>query len=131
MLIRLTRKVLLKLWVAHLRTSNKCNLSRNNPLRLKYVTVQPVVLNVDLWLDFTAAARNEDLVHSIDYAQLADHLQAFIKESRFQLVETLVLETAKFILDHYPKALTTQVSVCKPNAIPQSKGAMASIKVSR
>ena len=93
--------------------------------------VQPVILNVNLWLDFTAAARNDDLAHSIDYAQLAEHLQAFIKENRFQLVETLVLETAKFILDHYPKTQTAQVSVCKPNAIPQSKGAMASIKVTR
>ena len=90
-----------------------------------------MVLNVDIWLDFTLAARNDDLVHSIDYAQLAEHLQKFIKDSKFQLVETLVLETAKFILDHYPKTQAAQVSVFKPSAIPQSKGAMASIRVTR
>ena len=32
--------------------------------------VQPVVLNISVWLDFTLAARNEDLAHSIDYVQL-------------------------------------------------------------
>ena len=89
------------------------------------------MLNVELWLDFNAAARNDDLAHSIDYAQLAEDLQAFIKNSQFQLVETLVLETAKFILDHYPKTQAAQVSVCKPNAIPQSKGTEACIKVTR
>ena len=65
---------------------------------------QPVVLNVSVWLDFSLAARNDDLVHSIDYAQLSQDLQEFIRMSRFQLEETLVLETAKHILANYPKA---------------------------
>ena len=93
--------------------------------------VQPIILNVDLELDFTEAARNDDLIHSIDYAYLAEQLQHFITDRKFQLVETLVLETAEFILGHYPKAQAAQVSVCKPNAIPQSKGAEACIKVAR
>ena len=46
---------------------------------------QPVVLNVSVWLDFSLAARNDDLVHSIDYAQLSQDLQEFIRMSQFQL----------------------------------------------
>ena len=92
---------------------------------------QPVVLNVSIWLDFTQAARNDDLVHSIDYAQLAENLKGFIQGAKFQLEETLVLETAKYILGNYPKAQAAEVSVSKPNAIPDCAGAASSIRVRR
>ena len=93
--------------------------------------VQPVVINISVWLDFTLAARNEDLAHSIDYVQLADDVQDFVCKSAFQLEETLVLETAKYILNRYPKTIAAEVSVRKPLAIPQSAGAESSIKISR
>ena len=48
---------------------------------------QPVVMNISVWLDFTLAARNEDLAHSIDYVQLADDVQDFVCKSRFHLAE--------------------------------------------
>lgn len=92
---------------------------------------QPIVLNVSIWVDFVQAARNEDLAHSIDYAQLAEDLQRFIRHSCFQLEETLVVETAKYILQHHPKALMAEVSVSKPNAIPNCKGAESSIRIRR
>ena len=90
---------------------------------------QPIVLNVSIWLDFTLAARNEDLAHSIDYAQLAEDLKGFIRLSCFQLEETLVVETAKYILEHYPKAEAAEVSVSKPMAIPNCRGAVSTVKV--
>ena len=92
---------------------------------------QPVVLNVSLWLDFALAARNEDLAHSIDYAQLADDLIQFIRLSQFQLEETLVMETGKHILDNYPKAQMVEVSVSKPCAIPNCAGAESTIRIRR
>ena len=92
---------------------------------------QPIVLNVTLWLDFAQAARNEDLAHSIDYAQLAEDLQGFIRHSQFQLEETLVFETAKHILNNYPKALMAEVTVRKPQAIPNCAGAESSIRIKR
>lgn len=94
-------------------------------------TEQPVILNASIWLDFTLAARNEDLVHSIDYAQLSEDLQGFIRRSQFQLEETLVLETAKHILANYPKAMMAEVSICKPQAIPNCAGAESTIRVRR
>lgn len=92
---------------------------------------QPVVLNASVWLDFTPAARNDDLVHSIDYAQLAQNLKEFIRNAKFQLEETLVLETARFILKNYPKAQAAEVSVSKPKAIPGCAGAESSVLVRR
>lgn len=92
---------------------------------------QPVVVNVSIWLDFTLAAQNDDLIHSIDYAQLSQDVQNFICMSRFQLEETLVLETAKYILANHPKAQMAEVSVRKPQAIPNCAGAESSIRVRR
>lgn len=92
---------------------------------------QPIVLNVSLWLDFTLAARNEDLAHSIDYAKLAEDLQGFIRLSCFQLEETLVFKCAERILENYPKAQAVEVSVRKPCAIPNCAGAESSIRMRR
>ena len=92
---------------------------------------QPVVVNVSIWLDFTLAAQNDDLIHSIDYAQLSQDVQNFICMSRFQLEETLVLETAKYILANHPNAQMAEVSVRKPQAIPNCAGAESSIRVRR
>lgn len=92
---------------------------------------QPVVLNISIWVDFAQAARNEDLAHSVDYAQLAEDLKRFIRLSCFQLEETLVFSTAKYILDNYPKVLMAEVSICKPLAINNCKGAESSIRIRR
>lgn len=92
---------------------------------------QPIVLNVSLWLDFTQAAQNEDLAHSIDYAQLADDLKGFIRLSCFQLEETLVVKCAERILANHPKAQAVEVSVRKPLAISGCAGAESSIKMHR
>lgn len=92
---------------------------------------QPVVMNVSVWLDFTLAARNEDLAHSIDYVQLSDDVRNYVCRSAFQLEETLVVETAKYILNHYHKTVAAEVSVRKPLAIPNSAGAESSVKITR
>lgn len=95
------------------------------------VKEQPVILNVSVWLDFSLAAQNDDLVHSIDYARLSEDLKKFIRDSQFQLEETLVLETAKHILANYPKAQMAEVSISKPQAIPDCAGAESSIRIRR
>lgn len=100
-------------------------------LPFERIQEQSVVLNVSLWFDFTLAARNEDLAHSIDYAQLAEDLKGFIRRSCFQLEETLVVETSKYILNHYPKAQMVEVSIRKPQAIPGCAGAESTIRIRR
>ena len=92
---------------------------------------QPVILNLTLWLDFAQAAKTEDLNESIDYAKLAEELKGFIRLSRFKLVETLVVKTAEYVLEHYAKASAVEVSIAKPKAVPGCIGAEACIKIQR
>lgn len=95
------------------------------------VQEQPIIVNVSLWLDFAPIAQSEDLSLSVDYANLAEELKKFIRLSCFKLEETLVVETAKYILQNYPKADAVEVSVRKPLAIPNCAGAESSIKIRR
>lgn len=92
---------------------------------------QPIVLNLTLWLDFTKAAETENLNESVDYAKLAEELKEFIRLSCFKLVETLVVKTAEYVLEHNPKVNAVEVSVAKPKAIPGCLGAEASVKIQR
>ena len=95
------------------------------------VNEQPIILNLTLWLDFAKAAETEDLNESIDYAKLAEELKAFIRLSSFKLVETLVVKTAEYVLENYPKANAVEVSVIKPKAVPGCLGSEASVRISR
>lgn len=92
-------------------------------------TPQPISLSISIWLDFSAAADNEDLAHSIDYAALTEAVKNFVQLSQFQLIETLVYRTALFILQKHPSIQSTEVQVIKPLAIPGAKGASASIRI--
>ena len=90
---------------------------------------QPISLTISIHLDFSAAAENDDLSHSIDYAFLTEDVKSFILLSQFQLLETLVYRTALFILEKHPPILSTEVKAIKPKAIPNALGASASIRM--
>jgi dihydroneopterin aldolase len=92
---------------------------------------QPVLLNFSLWLDFSEAAQHEDLNYSVDYAALSEEIQNLIVKSEFFLVETLVVSVAKYIIEHYPKVVASEVCITKPTAIPGAQGASASIRITR
>ncbi len=90
---------------------------------------QPISLTISIHLNFSVAAENDDLSHSIDYAFLTEEVKNFILLSQFQLLETLVYRTALFILEKHPSILSTEVKVIKPNAISNALGACASIRM--
>ncbi len=92
---------------------------------------QTIVLNVSLWLDFSQAASSEDLNYSIDYAKLAEDLKGFVRLSCFQLEETLVVKSAEYILEHYPKAEMVEISVRKPQALKDCFGPESTVRVRR
>ncbi|HQB65953.1 MAG TPA: dihydroneopterin aldolase [Fibrobacteraceae bacterium] len=90
---------------------------------------QPIFLTISIHLDFSLAAENDDLSHSVDYSSLIENVKSFILLSQFQLLETLVYRTALFILEKHPSILSTEVKVVKPKAIPNAVGASASIRI--
>lgn len=92
---------------------------------------QPIEVSFSLTLDFSGAAAKDDLSLTVDYASLSERIQAFISESKFQLLETLVVKTAELILREYPQVMEAEVSAIKPKAVPGAQGASASVRLSR
>lgn len=100
-------------------------------LPFERVRPQPLVLNIVLEFDFSKAALSEDIGCTVNYATLADELRHFICEAKFQLLETLVLQSAKFILNKHPRVQSVEIRAEKPEAIPSAEAAVAEILVRR
>jgi dihydroneopterin aldolase len=100
-------------------------------LPFERVRPQPIVLNISLELDFSKAAISESIECTVNYAALAEEIRQFVCNSKFQLLETLVLKTSKFLLEHYPRIQSVSLHVEKPEAIPGARAAAAEIQVRR
>lgn len=73
---------------------------------------------VDLrcWLDFSEAARRDDLTHTINYAELADLAVRTVEGPPRQLIETVAAEIADTAMDTYPALFAIEVTIHKPQA---------------
>ncbi len=62
---------------------------------------QAVVLDLELAADVARAAATDRLEDALDYKAIAKRVQAFVAESRFQLVETLAERVAALVLEEF------------------------------
>ncbi len=62
---------------------------------------QAVILDLELAADVARAAATDRLEDAVDYKAIAKRVQAFVAESRFQLVETLAERVAALILEEF------------------------------
>ncbi|RRJ83363.1 dihydroneopterin aldolase [Aestuariirhabdus litorea] len=88
---------------------------------------QPLLL--DLWLetDFSAAFASDALEDALNYADIAERVRAFCEASRYQLLETLAGAVLRLLLEQY-NASRAGVRIRKPRAIAP---AMAVIECER
>ena len=66
-------------------------------------------------LDFTAAAREDDLVKTVDYEHVYRVVQDIVLKNRFSLIERLAYLIAHRVLQAYPIILQIEVTVRKTN----------------
>ncbi|GGC93618.1 hypothetical protein GCM10011512_20790 [Tersicoccus solisilvae] len=71
--------------------------------------------DVALELDLTAAARDDDLTRTVNYAEAAARVHARLTGAPVALIEALAAAIAEDLLDAYPVAAVT-VTVHKPAA---------------
>ena len=62
---------------------------------------QTLQVDLDLPIDATAGARDDDLAHALDYAAVAAHLRRFAADSDCLLLETFVENVAATLLDTF------------------------------
>jgi dihydroneopterin aldolase len=77
--------------------------------------------------DIRPAARGDDLACALDYARLAERIQAFADGSRFQLVETFAERLAQTLLEEFGIP-GLRLRVTKPGAVPAARGVGVEIR---
>jgi 7,8-dihydroneopterin aldolase/epimerase/oxygenase len=86
---------------------------------------QRLLLCLEMALDFTTAARDDDLSATIDYYQLTRRLLGFGAQREWKLIETLALDIADMILqDFRPRSVTIRV---KKFILPETRYVAAEV----
>ena len=93
------------------------------------VKTQPLVVDVDLWLDIKKATESEDVKDTVNYATVRDDVTRILVEGQFQLIETAAERIAAHVLAmDGPRVERVRVRVAKPEAIAP---ALAAVEITR
>ena len=86
------------------------------------------LISVDIEMDFDnkTAAQSDDIKDALNYKLVGKRVTAFIKKSKFQLVETLAEQISKIILKEFPVS-KVKIKVSKPGAMRGSDSVGVSI----
>ncbi len=94
------------------------------------VIKQTVFLDLELFYDFSEAAKADELSKTINYAKLCEQVAQFCAQSSFELVETLADNLGNFILQNFP-AQQINLTVHKPFAVKNTSSVGVSISKAR
>ena len=81
---------------------------------------QTVVLDLEMATDITAAAGDDALEHTLDYAAISQRLVDFIGSSEFELVETMAEQVAALVLAEF-QVPWLRLRLCKPGAVVRAR----------
>lgn len=87
---------------------------------------QPLVLDLEMAWDIRAAATRDDLALTLDYAAVSDRVCSFVRESRFELVETLAERVADLVRSEFAVPWI-RLTLNKPKAVAQAAGGVGVI----
>jgi len=93
-------------------------------------TLQTLTFDLEMDWDIRPAASSDDISQTLDYGAVAQKIVAFVKASRYALIETLAEDVAALLLKEFPiPALTLTLS--KPVALHGQNTARIHIHRSR
>jgi len=81
---------------------------------------QQVVLDIDMGADISRAAKSDKIEDTLDYKAVAKRVAQFVRESEFQLVETLAEKVAELVMGEF-RVPWVKVTLNKPGAVSGSK----------
>ena len=79
------------------------------------VTPQRFIFDADIYCDFLAAARDDDISKTVSYSEVCRLINDIASRNTFNLIEKLAYECAAAILDGFP-ATGVKITVYKPEA---------------
>ena len=82
---------------------------------------QDLFVDIRLEIDFEAAARTDQIGHTLDYTRLAALLEEWMRREKFQLIETLAERACVLIIQTFPEVRHCQVTIKKPGALAAAR----------
>lgn len=81
---------------------------------------QQVILDIDMGTDIARAAKSDRIEDTLDYKAVAKRLAQFVRESEFQLVETLAEKVAGIVMQEFG-VKWVKITLHKPGAVSGTK----------
>ncbi len=80
---------------------------------------QPVIINLELEVDITLAAKTDEIENAVDYSLIHDQVIEFVHSSHYNLIETLAEKIAALCLKD-KRVMSCKVTVDKPQALSRA-----------
>lgn len=81
---------------------------------------QKLVFDLELGWDISAAAKNDDVELTLDYAAISDRVSAFVQSKKPALVETLAEEVATMLMQEF-SIKQLKLKLAKPGAVVNAR----------
>ena len=78
---------------------------------------QTLILDLEIGTDVRKAGKTDDLQYTVNYAEVAERVVAYVEESRFQLIESVAEGIAEIILNEFD-APWMRLKINKKGAVP-------------
>ena len=88
-------------------------------------------IDVDMRCDISKAGRTDDLEETINYAEVTEDIVSFMKDNRFDLIESCAEGLARMLLSKHAKIHSLRLTVKKPHAPIPHRFGNASVTVER
>lgn len=95
------------------------------------VSGQVFLVDLDLDVDIAQAAATDDVEQTVNYAEVAGVVEAFITGTPVNLIETLAVRIADAVLEQFSKVRAVTVTVNKPQAPIPSDFANVAVRLTR
>jgi dihydroneopterin aldolase len=82
---------------------------------------QTVVLDLEMASDNRRAAGSDAIADAVDYDAISTRVLTFIKDSKFQLIETLAEQIATLVMNEF-QIPWLRLKLAKPGAVSQAEG---------
>ena len=91
---------------------------------------QPLVIDLAMTTDFSAAVQSDDLPDALDYAAISQHIISFVEGTEFQLLEALSAAIANELFKNWP-ITQVQIDIEKPGAVKTASSVGVSLRIDR
>ena len=81
---------------------------------------QKVVLDIEMTIPESDAASSDDLRHTVDYDAVSKLVTSYVKDTQYQLIESLAEQVATLVLDAFATD-SLKLKLSKPGAVKNAK----------